>query len=94
MDALTPSFYYGIFMLTDMDVAWPQISNQRLTYKLVDMEEEISIPWPYTRKAKFFASIASSLDLVTSKVDTESSLLNPEYAVFTFTLLFLINMTF
>ena len=92
MDALTPSF--GIFMLADMDVAWPQISNQRLTYKLVDMEEEISIPWPYTRKAKFFASIASSLDLVTSKVDTESSLLNPEYAVFTFTLLFLINMTF
>ena len=81
-------------MLADMDVAWPQISNQRLTCKLVDMEEEISIPWPYTRKAKFFASIASSLDLVTSKVDTESSLLNPEYAVFTFTLLFLINMTF
>ena len=60
----------------------------------MEKDDETSIPWPSMRKARFFVSIATSLDLVTSKVDTEGGLLNPEYAVFTFTQLFLINMTF
>ena len=57
-------------------------------------EEETTIPWPSCGKAKFLVSIATSLDLVTSKVDTEGGLLNPEYTVFTFTILFVMNMTF